>query len=185
MPSVACAKCKKKLSGAEEKARIEVRTQDGVEVAFGNIPGHKKVSEATGKLKAIYHYGCYFLVVKAVDKRRDGLRYLDESPTVYEASVNHKNKDDVSEIAKARREKAESRFAELQLALTETIQEIAVDFDLSTVGRSHIYDLEELLREAELELTLAKRQEEIAVEREKEETPTQWNDWRNPTTIEI
>lgn len=178
----ACAKCKRPIVKSQMPQRVEAREISG-KVSFfadgtSDLPNLK---EAKGRIKAIYHFRCYFQMRKHAGL--DWYKYLDSSPTASEAQAQYKNRDDLVAERQDRLTRAQARLAELH----ERQARIA---DLSDLAEQRdapieILDLTTLIEEASTEAALAARQVEIAKEQAKEETPKGEADWRDPATLDI
>lgn len=166
-----CGKCHGKISAADARKQVSEYTQPDGSTKYFNLAG-APLSAATGKLRKVYHYKCYYVMSK---EARIGARHFTDSPTIYEAAATHKNKDDFSEVALTRVQIAEARLAELN-EQAEKFEEVWGTQDL---------DVTALIEEATADLALARRQEEIAEEKAKEDVPEDWNDWRNPASIDV
>lgn len=153
-----CQHCRKTITGTEAKKAVLVKNE-------------------AGKLKYALHYKC-----SHVRRRRAQLDADDRAnaPTAYQMAATRQNADDVTEEARKRRERAEQELAALRelQAKRELLTE-------PTPDEHGAVSLDDLIHEKEQEVVLHARQEEIAAEREKEDRPDSFSDWREPAETEI
>lgn len=107
-----CKSCKQVVIKNDVNRSVEVRIIDGVEHTFGYLQP-KPLREATGKLKAVYHYKCYMVEQKKLRPTTDGRgRWSADTPTAYEQAASMMNKDDLALLAVRQQEIAEQRALE-------------------------------------------------------------------------
>lgn len=151
-----CARCRRTLNGPEQsKAKIEYEN---------------------GKIKHVLHYKCWTIYQR--EAMLQGQQRVP-APTAYEAKTAYQNADDLTEEARVRRVAAELRLANLK-ALRDSGPSFGVD-----MTSSESVSLDELIEKEEQLVALAVRQEELAEDSAEEPRPEQWNDIRDPTTLEL
>jgi hypothetical protein len=126
------------------------------------------------KLKGMLHFKCNHILTR---KERLGSLGRDSAPTAYEMSAERKTADDYTVDAIARAERAESELARLK-----TLRGRQVEFIEAENGKVSIDDL---IHDEEQALALAQRQAQIAEETEKEPRREQWDDVRDPSSVEF
>ena len=107
-----CGKCKQVVIKNDVNRSVEVRVIDGEEHTFRYLQP-KPLREATGKLKAVYHYKCYMVWQKRLRPTTDERgRWSADTPTAYEQAASMMNKDDLTALAARQAEIAEQRALE-------------------------------------------------------------------------